>query len=495
MKLYDTAIKYFNKGSYGQSIELFQEIIEKDPGGKGLYPLLSRSFYSRACFHQGISFFGMGKFSRAAEDFCNALKFDQKNVEILEYLGICYQDHGDFQKAVQTFNKILEIDPTHLSSKLKLANALHKLRIWDKAISTYRDILKIYPSYADTHFHIGLAFLGQGKADEALLAFQNALKINPNFAEARIKLGITHAYLGNFDDALSYLSSALKDFPLYADLHYFLGIVHASLPHPDIEKSVDCFKQALQINPFLKEAKVKIGIILCRKRNFKEGLKELEDAHRLDPKNKILEMIIRHLKTLGVSYEIQDEEKPEFLEWFFDEKVSIGQVIRVFIKEKGIDPNISDMLSIVRSFPDGNALLHKIIPIIIKTVKQHPVFPDLHYSLGILYDKIQKFEDAEASFKEAIRINPNYNHAHMSLFNTLKKQGKSKAALKEGDYLFEKNIPYLDFYSSLGEFYISQKMFNKARDVLQKALDKNPDYAPAKSLMTELSNIKCSKGI
>ena len=60
--------------------------------------------------------------------------------------------------------------------------------------------------------------------------------------------------------------------------------------------------------------------------------------------------------------------------------------------------------------------------------------------------------------------------------------GKVRQAL----YLIEKNLEYPDFYCGLGEVYLSLGMLEEGRDILQKALDKNPGYAQTHFLLAGL---------
>ena len=73
-----------------------------------------------------------------------------------------------------------------------------------------------------------------------------------------------------------------------------------------------------------------------------------------------------------------------------------------------------------------------------------------------------------------------YIETGFNLFNMLyKDQGKFDEALKQGQYLLEKNLTYPDFYCGLGEVYISMGRIDEGRNMLQRALDKYPGYPQA----------------
>lgn len=483
-KCYEEGIELYNDHKYRLAIEKFQEIIKKKSPTTSPYFRLSHLYCGKAHHDLGILLFAMGNFSRAAKEFEKALQFDPRQVEIWEYLGICYNNIGKFEKSANAFKNVLKQEPNHLSSKLKLGIAFHNLEMWNKAILTCQEILKIHPKYADVHFHLGLTYLGQGNAPMAASAFEKALEINPKYRDARIKLGITHTYLGNLEEALSHLSSVLNDFPDYADLHYYMGIIHSSRDEP--KKAVSFFRRSLEINPSFIDARFRLGIVLCRVERYNEALDELEEAHRLDPGNRNLRTVLKVLRKMIREPEQGPQEVSRMLQWILGDKEMISRSIRQSNKHIQIIPNFSELLSTVKSFPDEDISIYEgVIPLIKDTISENPDYPDFYSSLGSLYFKVRRFEQAENAFKKALDINPEYLQARFNLFRTFKAKGELEAALKEGQYLFEKGLPYPDFYCSLGEIYISFKMFDKAEAILQSTLKKKPRYARAHLILAQ----------
>jgi len=48
----------------------------------------------------------------------------------------------------------------------------------------------------------------------------------------------------------------------------------------------------------------------------------------------------------------------------------------------------------------------------LEQVRQNPNDADAHYNLGVAYLKLDQYQEAIASYKEAIRIKPDYANAH-----------------------------------------------------------------------------------
>ncbi len=483
--LYEEAIHLYNSREYGRAIEKFEEITKKGFSSKSLHYRLSHFYLGQARFKLGILFFALGNFSKAVPVFEKAIEFDPDNIDIYEYLGVCFNNIGEFERAINAFEYFLDRKPDHLQSRLKLEITYHNIEMWDKAISICKEILQKVPNYADVHFSLGCAYLGSGEASKAVLSFKNALRINPQYRDARIKLGITLAYLGNLDAALSHISQMVDDFPEYADLSYFLGIVYAG--RDEIPRAMDCFRQAIAINHSFREARIKLGMILCKVGKFSDALSEFEKAQELDPEDGTLDVVVERVRQVILSYPHEFQKYQDIFEELFGNEGMIAQTIREFNANLVIVPSLTEMLSIIKYFPEEDASLFEgLIPIINDHIRQNPHYPDLHNILGTMCVNAKRYDDGAEAFRKALEINPEYLEARLGLFKALKENRKLEAAIVEGEILLEKKVSYPDFYCSLGEIYISMKMFAKADGILQKAIEKNPKYAEIHFLLAKV---------
>lgn len=111
---------------------------------------------------------------------------------------------------------------------------------------------------------------------------------------------------------------------------------------------------------------------------------------------------------------------------------------------------------------------------------------DLHYNVGVISMEQENYEDARASYKKAIEINPKYTNAYLNLSTTyvnegnamideMNSLGNSKADIAKYDELKEKK----------------DTMFKQGADVLEEALKKNPEN---ENIMTQLKNIYGAMG-
>ena len=144
---------------------------------------------------------------------------------------------------------------------------------------------------------------------------------------------------------------------------------------------------------------------------------------------------------------------------------------------------------------------------------------DLHFNLSIALANINRLDEAEASCKQAIRLNPNFFEAHGNLGTILQRQGKLDAAiasyqvglkinpqdarghfnlgtvLRDNGALGDAAQSYLkaialfpnytDAHNNLGETFRDQGNMDAALKAYQAALALNPSHANANYNMAE----------
>jgi len=478
---YEKAMILFNEHNYREAIEKFEDILKRKISAKSLHHNLSLVYISQSHRNIGIILFTMGNYSEALKEFNMALEYNPDFHELNYFIGVCKNNLGEFDGAIENFNAVLDSDPSNLPARLKLGIALHNYKMWDKAINLYKNILNANPKYADIHYNLGLAYLGQGKVNEAIGAFEGALKINPGYLQAKIKIVISQIYLGGFDKALEILAPLTEKYPNYADIHYYSGLVHAV--KNEFNEAIDSFKRALEIHPAYKDAKVKLGVLYCYFEKFDEGIKELEDVGKIDTGDEDITMITNAIKNaLGTSSYSGETFREIFNKVFFKDK-QIARAIPEFNKCLEISPDISETISVIMGIAEEDrALCEMLIPYVKDHVAEKADYPDLHNSLGTLYLKIKRFEEAEVSFRTAVDLNPQFLKARLNLFHTLKLLKRYKDAINEGEYILAHNVTYPDFHCIMAEIYEGLDDHDKALNCVFKSLEMNLNYARANFL-------------
>ncbi len=114
-------------------------------------------------------------------------------------------------------------------------------------------------------------------------------------------------------------------------------------------------------------------------------------------------------------------------------------------------------------------------------IASDPKAVDAYVDLGNLYLRgLHKISEAANAFREAIRLKANQAGAHLGLGSALAMQGESDAAVTEFG-LAAKFAPKDPVPShELGRLYASEKKYDKALVAMNKALQIQPGYMPAR---------------
>ncbi len=97
----------------------------------------------------------------------------------------------------------------------------------------------------------------------------------------------------------------------------------------------------------------------------------------------------------------------------------------------------------------GNPL--RAAEILEELVAKNPKFPDLRHLLGLAYGDMGLVEEAMASFRQALELNPHYLKARINLAFTLMEEGRYDDAQGEFETALETDPTHPLVHSALQE--------------------------------------------
>jgi tetratricopeptide (TPR) repeat protein len=223
---------------------------------------------------------------------------------------------------------------------------------------------------------------------------------------------------------------------------------------------------------------MKLGAVYCYTEQLDLGMKEFDELHAMDPADEQVVTIRAILKSGLASRD--DRRFLAIIGKVLRDK-QITKLIPEFNRSVRIEPEVSEMISVVMSMSEEDrTLCETLIPLVKDHITEHGDYPDLHNSLGTLYLKLDRPGEAEASFIEALRINPRYLLARLNLFYAQKALGKDEKALSQAAVIRAAEISYPDFYCSLAEIHLTRGEFGQTEENAAKALELNPSLARAR---------------
>jgi tetratricopeptide (TPR) repeat protein len=285
---------------------------------------------------------------------------------------------------------------------------------------------------ADSCWKIGVIFLSNGFYEDSRQKFLKAIEMDPRHLQAIKSYGITLTLLEDYDGALAMLNQARELGPSFADIYYHLGNVH--LYKRELDEAVQCYLQALQINPRYADARLRLATAcvgyLAQSSNQLAEPKvaelsdrtktEAETAATLNPKvrNRAFMMAIDYLRSKKYSQAFQTfiEVRPRYVPRIGDEIIFFFTLTLLYGSE-GIDLQMTE----------------QYIDKLTRVIEDYPHYADLHHHLGTAYLIKCRFDVSRSmkEFKKALEINPQFQKAltnsaeteelHKKVLNVLKK--------------------------------------------------------------------------
>jgi len=151
---------------------------------------------------------------------------------------------------------------------------------------------------------LGVALLALGLASGALPA-----RAQTNDAESRFNIGLMHMREGRIDVAIEEFKKAVKQEP--TNPFFLKGLGQAYAQKRKYKEAAECFRKALQANPYYVDVRNDLGMALMLGGERDEGKKEFLTAYG-DPTNPTPEISARNL---GQAW-LEEKNYAEALNWF-----------------------------------------------------------------------------------------------------------------------------------------------------------------------------------
>ena len=152
-----------------------------------------------------------------------------------------------------------------------------------EALETLEQMNATVPDRYEVHFFLGLTLANLGRPAEALIHFKKSLTLGPPAHEIpsiHVHLGECHKDLEDYPQAVEAFRQALALDPVLKEAHHLLGFCFFKLG--DYDKAVPCFEKVIELDPGSAIDYANLGINLQRLGHAKEAAYVLRQALDLD---------------------------------------------------------------------------------------------------------------------------------------------------------------------------------------------------------------------
>jgi tetratricopeptide (TPR) repeat protein len=482
----DPAQGRLDEGMLRRAIEQFQKVTEKDPSDAEAFVTLGRLYR-------------LAQNSVEAEKaFQKALELDPDNEYALHGLALLYSDLGDTKTAVQMWERLAQRNP-HPRIFRALAATLSEARDYSGAVAALRRALELAPKDTEIKRELAENLLLKGDYNEAATLYRELADANPRDAQYPLRLSQIYRQQGdlkkareaheraraldpgslevqynevNLLEAEGQLASAiarLKEIlnstarvayapPERANrvmLLERLGLMYRANEQPS--EAVEAFRQMAQLDADLgARAAAQIIETYRAAKQFAQAEQEAERAFKQYPSDRMVRLVRASLLAdLGRGAEAVAEVK-RLLDGSKDRETYLA---------------LAQICEKTKDFAGMAAALDEAERLSQSDEEREVVF----FMRGAMYERMKKYDQAEAEFRRVLKMNPRnasaLNYLGYMFADREVNLEEALELIQRAVELEPNNGAYLD---SLGWVYYRLGRLDEAERYLRLALERVP---------------------
>jgi tetratricopeptide (TPR) repeat protein len=208
------------------------------------------------------------------------------DAESLHILGLVKAQQGQFEEAVSLLRWSLTIAPRQPQAQCNLGKALARLGRTDEAVLALRAAIKLKPDLPEALFELGVCLQAAGRLEEAESAYRKLLRLKPSDADAKLALGNVLLGANKLDEAATAFQRGMDE-PAQAAFTARLqaGLARVRRRQGRQEEALAGLEQAARLDPSLKLIEIERAELLHDLKRFDEALDLYRSLLARDPFN------------------------------------------------------------------------------------------------------------------------------------------------------------------------------------------------------------------
>lgn len=421
-----------------------QRALDLEPKSAVAHMVMANLYLSRKELHRA------GEELKAAAELAPI-----RSTHRLRYMDFQAQN-GALSDAQAELKEITRQAPDYLPAWLLAAQLAFAEKKYDESLSLLENVTSRSPENIDAHLLRAQALLAKGESKKAVTDLQALDKTYSNVPG--IKYYLAHAYVQNNDpkQAIAELNKAVAAKPDYVEAVLLLAELNlrASNFQPVVAAMTDLLKKRPELpaaQTFLAEAYRSTG-------RLDEAATAAREQIKASPQNAqayfLLGVILRQQNKAAEAREAFQKT----LELAPDNFLPIDQLVELDVASKNFESAMGRVQAALQKVPNSAPL--------------HVIEAKVHVAQ-------QAWDQAEASLRKALELDPNLQSAYEMLISTYIATNRLPQAINELQAYVSKWPDDPRARMTLGEIYEKQKDPLKARDAYEKILASNPEFVPA----------------
>ena len=391
-------------------------------------------------------------FEQAKDELIPIVQDDEKNIDALKLLGLCYINLDDYKEGQEIFETIVKYSDD-ATSWFYLANCYDNQEDFIHAICAYEEVLRLRSGYTDAYKNLAIVYVKNKEPQKAVETARKALDYVKDDYTVYYIAGTACMALKDFEQAVEFLEKALELNPEHSQLYNNLGTCYVTTN--DLDKAYENFLKASEYDPKNSITYFNIGSILQIQNKHEEACEFFEKAYEIEPQD-------NYLTALALS---------EVKAGKFENAIKNYKTLVAHHPEKtNFQYNLACCYDAVGEY--SNAIL-----ILAQLVVLNPKSVSMLRKLANIYLKVGKFLNAKELYEKILlQGNVSYEiyYEYANICAQTNDTDKAEKILKK---VIELNPDFAKAHKDLGVLYMSKRLFDYAEDEFKKAIEKAPDDA------------------
>lgn len=337
----------------------------------------------RAHANLGYMYNLLGRYPQAASHLTQALQFDPNIVNARNHLGNAYAGMGQTDKALAVFEELLDRLPTFTPARLNRANLLERLGRKNEALEQFREAVRNSPDDAVIIGMLGQALERRGMIPEAITRYRDAIMTDPADVVALTCLGNVYTQQGQLADAIPLFEEAVRFDPDNREAQFNLGAIY--FEQGNMPQVIEHFSQVMRLNPDNGGARFKLAMAYKRMGRLKEAVPHFREILRRNPDD--LEVLMSLADSLSLTDRL-DQAATHY---------------RHALELKPENPEIHFKLGLIHA---RQGKLNAAFEELERAKSLRADVPIVHFHLGRVLTELGRTGEAIASYREALRLDP-----------------------------------------------------------------------------------------
>jgi len=159
------------------------------------------------------------EYPSAVTVYLQILNEEQKNAEIMNKIGVAYQQIGDLDRSSRFYKRAIHANKDFASAVNNYGTVEYEKKHYGKSISLYKKAIVLRPDIPTVYSNLGYAYFCNKEYPEALTSFEKALALDPTVFDRKASGGTVVQQRSTPDPGLFYFFVA-KSFAQRGDAEH-----------------------------------------------------------------------------------------------------------------------------------------------------------------------------------------------------------------------------------------------------------------------------------